>query len=33
MHVETVESEAPNGQRATMTVSMQSDGVMTRVVS
>lgn len=33
MHVETVESEASNGQRATMTVSMQSDGVMTRVVS
>jgi hypothetical protein len=33
MHVENVETTAPNAQRATMTVSMQSDGPMTRVVS
>ena len=33
MHVETVESTAPNGQRATISVSMQSDGEMIRVVT
>lgn len=33
MHVENVESTAPNGQRATATVSMQSDGQMTRAVT
>lgn len=33
MHVENVETTAPNAQRATMTVSLQSDGEMTRVVS
>lgn len=32
MHVETIETTAPNGQRATLTVSMQSDGEMVRVV-
>lgn len=33
MQVESVDSEAPNGQRATLTVSMQSDGEMVRVVT
>lgn len=33
MHVETVESAAPNGQRATINVSLQSDGEMVRVVT
>lgn len=33
MHIETLESEAPNAQRATLTVSMQSDGEMVRVVT
>lgn len=33
MHVESMETTAPNGQRVTMTVSMQSDGEMARVVS
>lgn len=31
MHVETLETTAPNGQRVTNTVSMQSDGEMVRV--
>lgn len=33
MHVESIESQAPNGQRVTLNVSMQSDGEMTRVVT
>ncbi len=33
MQVESVESTAPNGQRATITVSMQSDGEMVRAVT
>jgi hypothetical protein len=33
MHVENVETTAPNAQRATMTVSLQSDGEMARVVT
>jgi hypothetical protein len=33
MHIENLEATAPNGQRVTMTVSMQSDGEMTRVVT
>lgn len=33
MHVETMEVGANNGQRATNSVSMQSDGAMTRVVT
>jgi hypothetical protein len=33
MHVETIEATAPNGQRVTQTVSMQSDGEMVRVVT
>src|SRR5690606_31182364 len=31
MHIESLESTAPNAQRATITVSMQSDGEMVRV--
>lgn len=33
MHIETVEVGANDGRRATQTVSMQSDGAMTRVVA
>lgn len=33
MHVETLETTAPNGTRVTITVSMQSDGEMVRVVT
>lgn len=33
MHVESFEVGAENAQRATATVSMQSDGMMTRVVT
>lgn len=33
MHIESLESGATNGQRATLTVSMQSDGEMVRVVT
>lgn len=33
MHIETLESGATNGQRATLNVSMQSDGEMVRVVT
>jgi len=33
MHVESMETTAANGQRVTMSVSMQSDGEMVRVVS
>ncbi|UGX87122.1 phage tail tube protein [Phyllobacterium meliloti] len=33
MHVETIEVGAPNGQRATQTVSLQSDGEMVRVTT
>jgi hypothetical protein len=33
MHVESFETTAPNGQRVTVSVSMQSDGPMTRVVT
>jgi len=33
MHVESLETSAPNGQRATLNVSMQSDGEMTRAVT
>ena len=33
MHIENLEATAPSGQRVTMTVSMQSDGEMTRVVT
>lgn len=33
MHVESVEGAAANGQRATLNVSMQSDGEMVRVVT
>lgn len=33
MHVETVEIGANNGQRATANISMQSDGIMTKVVT
>lgn len=33
MHVESVESTAANGQRATINVSMQSDGEMVRTVT
>jgi len=33
MQVESIESGASNGQRATLTVSMQSDGEMVRVVT
>ncbi|OOG73874.1 hypothetical protein B0E45_06165 [Sinorhizobium sp. A49] len=33
MHVETLETTAPNGRRVTANVSMQSDGKMTRVVT
>lgn len=32
MHIENLEVTAPNAQTATMTVSMQSDGTMTRTV-
>lgn len=31
MHIESLEVGAPNGQRVTLNVSMQSDGEMTRV--
>jgi hypothetical protein len=33
MHVETIELGAPNGQRVTNNVSMQSDGEMVRVTA
>lgn len=33
MHIESFESTAPNAQRATANVSMQSDGQMVRVVT
>lgn len=33
MHLETVEAGASNGQRASLNVSMQSDGQMVRVVT
>jgi hypothetical protein len=33
MHVENFETTAPNAQRVTATVSMQSDGRMTRTVT
>lgn len=33
MHIESIEAGASNGQRATMNVSMQSDGEMARVVT
>lgn len=33
MHVESLETAAANAQRATMTISMQSDGEMVRVVT
>lgn len=33
MHIESIETGASNGQRATLNVSMQSDGEMTRVVT
>lgn len=33
MHVESMEIGANNGQRATANISMQSDGIMTKVVS
>lgn len=33
MQVESLEIAAPNGQRVTLNVSMQSDGVMTRVTT
>jgi hypothetical protein len=33
MHIETLESGAANAQRATLNVSMQSDGEMVRVVT
>lgn len=33
MHIESIESTAPNGQRVTLNVSMQSDGAMVRAVS
>ena len=33
MHIETLEMGVPNGRRATLNVSMQSDGAMVRVVS
>jgi hypothetical protein len=33
MHIESLESGATNGQRATLNVSMQSDGEMVRVVT
>lgn len=33
MHVETMEANAPNGRRVTATISMQSDGAMTRTVT
>ncbi len=33
MHVETIELGAPNGQRVTNNVSMQSDGEMVRVTT
>lgn len=32
MHIESLETTAPNGQRATLNVSMQSDGEMVRTV-
>jgi len=32
-HIESLESGAANGQRATLNVSMQSDGEMVRVVT
>lgn len=33
MHIESMETTAPNGGRVTMSVSMQSDGKMARVVT
>lgn len=33
MHVENVEIGADNGQRATLNISMQSDGIMTKTVT
>lgn len=33
MHLESIEAGATNGQRATLNVSMQSDGAMVRVVT
>lgn len=33
MHIESIEAGATNGQRATLNVSMQSDGEMVRVVT
>lgn len=33
MHVENFEATAPNAQRSTASVSLQSDGAMTRVVT
>lgn len=33
MHIESIEAGATNGQRATLNVSMQSDGEMKRVVT
>lgn len=33
MHLESIEAGASNGQRATLNVSMQSDGQMVRVVT
>lgn len=33
MHIESLEAGATNGQRATLNVSMQSDGEMVRVVT
>jgi hypothetical protein len=33
MHIESMETTANNGQRVTMSVSMQSDGEMNRVVT
>lgn len=33
MHIESIETGAANGQRATLNVSLQSDGEMTRVTT
>lgn len=33
VHVESMQADAPNGRRVTSSVSMQSDGEMTRVVT
>lgn len=33
MHIESLEQAAPNGQRVTMNVTMQSDGEMVRVMT